>query len=585
MADTRSRAEAIDVAVETYFAKFGVPVPPKADDEVFLRRAYLGITGQIPAAKVVIEFLADANPDKRAALVNQLADSPEASEHLFQHFAEMLHLRDEALGASQQPFLDWMRERLHSNEKYDALVRSMITAKGSLEENPAVGWLMGGEGSVLPPTIDMCQVWLGYNTQCAACHDSPYSDATQMEFYKIAANFGTLRTVQRTPDGKEDFASISRPLQPSATLAVKEDRLLRLHLPKDYLYRDGQPGDVVVPRLPQLHSSNRKSTLPPVSPPSRRLPSRPFLPAPENIRESLAQWVTVNNEPRFSHMIAGRLWIRLLGDSRASFTLNSDDLQEPVPMTGLNSMMPLVGLSNPGYARRCHSGLSYIHTMSASGSPSFEVSADDLGNPILGALAAVMRDVSYDLREFQRVIWNTRAAQREATPDSFGSVSASKYTMVAGWQASPLMRRMRAEQIWDALVFLAGPNTKEKPSRDLPQVLELAHPLRELGRGARGWSDEDRAPLSPTLARWMMHSPLVLAVVSPGSRVIQEMQAANDTDARIRQAFLSILSRNPTPRELVSARELYNSGDMDTPSPDSFLVWTLLNTSEFLFLH
>jgi hypothetical protein len=583
----RSMADSIDAAVESFFAKFNVPVPPRADDAVFLRRAHLGITGQIPSAKEASDFLADANPNKRAALIDSLIDSPEASGFLFQQFAEIMHLQDEALGASQQRFLDWLRRCLRNNERYDALVRGMITAEGSLEENPAVGWLLGGEGSVMPVTMDLCNVWLGYNIQCAACHDSPYNDATQMEFYRLAANFSALRTVVRMPDGKVQFVSASRPPPPSATLAIKEDGLLRLRLPKHYLYRDGQPGDVVAPRLPQLHRTNRNSIQRLVSPP-RRVESRPPLPAPRNMRETLAQWVTVDNEPRFSHVIASRLWIQMLGDSRGSFALNAEDLQEPIPMPSLNAMMPLLDFGNPSYAwgTRCHTGRSsYIYTMSAAGSPSFSIDTDDLDHPILGVLSAAMRDVAYDLREFQRVIWNTRAAQREATPDSFGVVTQTKYVMAAGWQASPLMRRMRAEQIWDALISLAGPNTSEKPSCDLPLVLEESHPLRVLGRSARGWSDADRAPLSPTIARWMMHSPLVLAVASPGSRVIQEMQATSDTDARIRQAFLAILSRNPTPRELERATEIYNSGEMDTASADSLLVGALLNTSEFLFLH
>ncbi len=583
MAEIRVRAEAIDAAVEAFFAKHNVPVPPQAGDEVFLRRAYLGITGQIPSAKEASAFLADASPHKRAALINRLIDSPEASEHLFQHFSEMLHLQDEALGASQQRFHAWMRESLRNNAQYDVLVRSMITAKGTLEENPAVGWLLGAEGSVMPATMDMCNVWLGYGTQCATCHDSPFHEATQMEFYKIAANFSALRTVQRTSDGAEHPVSATLPLQPSATLAVREESLLRMRLPNYYPYRDGRPGDVVAPRLPQLNRMGRNSIWQPAPSPWPRK-SKPLLPTPRNLRESLAQWVTVDNEARFSHMIAGRLWTRMLGEGRGSFALNSEDLLHPLPVSGLNAMMPMLGQGTAtAGGSRCHAQPSTCYSLSAVGSSTDTLTADELDNPIMSVLAAVMRNVSYDLREFQRVIWNTRAAQREATPDAFGVVPESKFTMLGDMLSSPLLRRMRAEQLWDALVSLAGPNTTEKPSRDLPQVLDETHPLRVLGRGARGWSDEDRAPLSLTLARWMMHSPLVLATASPGSRVITEMDAAKDTPTRIRLAFLSILSRPALPEEETRALELY--GSVDTASADSALVWTLLNTSEFIFLH
>lgn len=580
----RTMADAIDAAIESRYTRENVPLPPKASDEVFLRRAYLGITGQLPSAPDASQFLADVTPDKRAALINRLIESPAASEHLFQHFSEMLHLRGEAFGASQQRFLDWMRESLQKNMPYDALVRSMITAKGTLEENPAVGWLLQAEGNVLPVTLDMCTVWLGYNLQCAACHDSPYSDATQMGFYQIAANFSTLRTVQKSPDGEEHFVGKTLPLQPSAELAVREDRMMNLRLPKDYLYRDGQSGDVVKPRLPELNRVGRNAVWHP-APPQWPLKSKPSLPAPRDMRGTLAHWVTVENEARFSHAIAARLWIRMLGDGRA-FSIDAEDLRHPLPVPSLKAMMPMLNRGAVGaWGSRCHAGPSFFNSMRPMGSRAFSLDMADLNDPVMSVLAAVMRDVGFDLRKFQRVIWNTRAAQREATPDAYGTAMEPKFSAATGMLASPLMRRMSAEQIWDALVSLAGSNTIEKPSHDLPLVLEESHPVRVLGRSGRGWSDEDRAPLSPTIARWMMHSPLVLAVASPRSRVMVEMNRTSDPDTRIRQAFLSILSRRPTPHELARARELYGSTEMDTPSADSFLVWTLLNTSEFLFLH
>jgi hypothetical protein len=582
VAELKKRTEAIDTAVEALYAKHNSPVPPDADDRIFFRRAYLGITGQIPSAKEAAQFFSDTNPNRRAALIDRLLDSPEAAENLFQQVSEMLHLQDEAFGASQQRFFAWMRESLRSNVPYDAFVRSMISAKGTLEENPAVGWLLGGEGSVMPVTMDLCNVWLGYNMQCATCHDSPFNDATQMQYYQIAANFGSLRTVQRTPDGEEHFVGATLPLQPTAQLTVREERTLRLRLPQYYPYRDGQGGDVVMPRLPQLNRAGRSGIWQPLPPPWP-LKSKPALPAPKNMRETLARWVTVDNEARFSHMIANRLWFRMLGEGR-TFALDPEALRHPQPLPSLNAMTPMLSLGTAGaWGSRCHSGISAYTSMRAAGGRSFGIDVEELSGPVMSMLAAAMRDVSFDLREFQRVMWNTRAAQREATPDVWGATTEARYTALMETPASPLMRRMRAEQIWDALVSLAGPNTTEKPSRDLPQVLEEMHPLRALGRSNRGWSDEDRTPINPTVARWMMHSPLVLAVASPGSRVLTEMDAVKDKLAKIRLAFLSILSRPSLPTEEAQALELYKG--MDTASADSALVWTLVNTSEFIFLH
>lgn len=52
------------------------PSPP-ADDASFLRRVYLDLAGTLPSPRQVTEFLADSNPHKREALIDQMLESPE----------------------------------------------------------------------------------------------------------------------------------------------------------------------------------------------------------------------------------------------------------------------------------------------------------------------------------------------------------------------------------------------------------------------------------------------------------------------------------------------------------------------------
>jgi hypothetical protein len=580
----RAKADSIDVAVEAMYTKLGAVLPPEATDEAFLRRAYLSITGQIPSAEEASQFLADGTPDKRATLVDRLVKSPQAVDHLFQNFAGMLRLRDEAVGASQKPFHEWMRGSLRKNVPYNEMVHDMLTASGTLAGDPAVGWLLSTEGLSASAATDMCHVWLGYNIQCAMCHDHPFADATQKQLYEIAAYFAGLRTVQRTPDGEEHETRRDGLHIASAVPAITEGRMVRLRLPKDYKYRDGSALEPVKPMLPRLKGSGTARTWEPVSPyaPLKRTTEYPV---PKDFRQSLARWVTVENEDRFSHMIAGRLWVGMLGKGE-SFPLDASDLREPLDTPRLEDLVLLKDIGYAGGTSRsqCLSGPS--GKMRPVGSRGDSIEKEELDHPVMLALATVMQEVSYDLRQFQRVIWRTRVAQRQAMDAwDFVRLSTTKPTALADTSASPYLRRMSADQLWDALVSLAGESATEKKASDLPLVLPDGHPLRELGRGTHGWNDDSRAFIGPTVARWMMHSPLVVAAASPSSRVMKEMNRASDPDARIRQAFLSILSRHPTPRELERARELYGSAEMDTPSADSFLVWTLLNTSEFLFLH
>lgn len=575
----RAMADSIDSAVEGLYAKLGAVLPPEATDEAFLRRAFLSITGQLPSAEETSQFLADSTPGKRARLVDRLVESPQAADHLFQNFAGMLRLRDEALGASLKPFHDWMRESLRKNMPYDEMARRMLAASGTLDDDPAVGWLLSAEGRPEPAAMDMCHAWLGYNIQCAMCHDHPFSDATQRQFYEISAYFAGLRIVQRTPDGKDYELRSDLPPVASASPAIVVGRVVRLRLPSDYAYRDGNRLEPVKPSLPNLRSGGTARTWEPRTPyaPLKRTSEYPV---PKGFRETLTRWVMVENEDRFSHMIAARVWVGMLGEGD-SFQVNSADLQEPLAARNLEDLLLI---KNGGWSSQCTAGP--LHRMWAVGSRSDNIEKEALAHPVNLALAKVMRDVSYDLREFQRVIWRTRVSQRQAM-DAFGFLGGfgKKPTSLADTSASPFLRRMKANQLWDALISLAGDNTTEKKSRDLPLELPDGHPLRALGRGTQGWNDDSRAPLSPTITRWMMHSPLVTAVASPGSRVMNEMNRAGEPAARIRQAFLSILSRHPSANELERATELYGSSGMDLPATDSTLVWTLINTSEFLFVH
>jgi hypothetical protein len=68
--------EAIDAALRDAWKSGGVAPAPRADDATFLRRAYVDIAGTIPPPDVTARFLADASPDKRKKLVDELLASP-----------------------------------------------------------------------------------------------------------------------------------------------------------------------------------------------------------------------------------------------------------------------------------------------------------------------------------------------------------------------------------------------------------------------------------------------------------------------------------------------------------------------------
>ena len=63
--------------------------------------------------------------------------------------------------------------------------------------------------------------------------------------------------------------------------------------------------------------------------------------------------------------------------------------------------------------------------------------------------------VKYDLKEFQKILHNVEAFEREATGRELTSVE--KYYFEA-----PILKRMSAEQLWDSIVALSIPEVDER---------------------------------------------------------------------------------------------------------------------------
>jgi hypothetical protein len=75
----------------------------------------------------------------------------------------------------------------------------MMTADGKLLENGATGYLLRDKGMRLDNLSITMTTFLGANVACAQCHDHPFADWTQKQFYQMAAFFGATDTYNRAP--------------------------------------------------------------------------------------------------------------------------------------------------------------------------------------------------------------------------------------------------------------------------------------------------------------------------------------------------------------------------------------------------
>ena len=168
-------------------------------DEEFLRRICLDLTGTLPPANRVREFLGSKAPQKRDKLIEILLSSPEHEDFLFYRFAEILRLQGRAtqLGKDTQLSREWLRQKVAENTPYDQLMIERIASQGY--DGPSrFNYLLRG---LLPPEAQIAeQLRIGWGRRlgCAQCHDHPFEAWTQDQFWGMAAFYGRLLHVRNS---------------------------------------------------------------------------------------------------------------------------------------------------------------------------------------------------------------------------------------------------------------------------------------------------------------------------------------------------------------------------------------------------
>jgi len=602
---TKASARQIDTLLATTLKKngfnsFNEPLP----DDLFVRRVYLDIAGRIPTREEFLAFAESSRPDKREALIDELLLSPGYASHLFNYFADMyrLHASDFQNGVRMDPYIAWWREQLQANKPYHEIVTEMLTAKGNVGQNPASGFLLRDTGMEFDAFANFGQVMLGIDISCAQCHDHPFDEWTQGDFYEMAAFFGnTQRSLGYRPaDAMMTGGKIEMPNAPAGWKAnfekwaetnkgviprdqnfnqfyfftnalgwnLADNEALQTVFPHDFIGEGGKPNEVASPRT--LIGDAAKV-------------------GGKTRREAIAQWLTAPENPRFALVIANRMWGRAFGQAIIEPTNDFSDEE-----------------------------------IKRSSQPE-----------VLVYLTREMRRVNYDLREFMRILYNTRAYQ------SLASMEEPDLTK-AYYFPGPVLRRMRAEQAWDSMMVLAHGSEIDKKkggdgsfykkilnidfnsasSEDVWRHYEMWQNLRGAGSSMAMVSEGDEySPVvmndtelraseltQPAPGASMLDTfgqsdrritddhnydgsvPQVLALMNgnvtqqltgASSKVVSDLEELDGPDDKVRGVFFTLLNRFPSKDELdLGVGMIEDFGDEGI----SDLAWALMNSPEFLFI-
>lgn len=285
-------AEWIDRRFGEEYEKQGVKPAEAVDDETFLRRVHLDLQGRIPTVAQLRDFADEAGSFKRQDRVDLLLSDDRRPERFAQrtsmHLARVwrrMMIPAGAPGAAMGPQLDpWLARQFEANTPYDEFARKLLLARPLPQ--PALG--------VTPPPMDAAdpdaqavlfqqavgllpenlagayvRVFLGVRLNCAQCHDHPFTDWKQRDFWGIAAFFGAAPPAEGEP----------------------------------------MPESMPVPQITPIDGDGQTFT-------AKLLWSdQPLeaIPAGKSPRELLADWLVAPENPNFAATAVNRVWQYLCG--------------------------------------------------------------------------------------------------------------------------------------------------------------------------------------------------------------------------------------------------------------------------------
>lgn len=188
----------IDDAIFAKLHKLRIIPSELCTDVEFLRRVYLDIIGALPTLQERESFLADSNPKKREALVDNLIARKEFTEMWTMKWAELLQIRTFNDGNKQVSYkaalnyYNWLRDRISTDMPFNQIIKELLGSQGGTFSTPATNFFQI-EPDVLKLTENIAQVFMGTRIQCAQCHNHPFDRWTMEDYYGFASFFAQVK--------------------------------------------------------------------------------------------------------------------------------------------------------------------------------------------------------------------------------------------------------------------------------------------------------------------------------------------------------------------------------------------------------
>jgi hypothetical protein len=247
----------VDQLVNERLQLLQISAAKTCSDSVFLRRVFLDLTGLLPTADQAHDFLASKDSEKRRQFIDRLLESREFSRFQSLQMADLFRVTPKTLTDGRAAlFANWISKAIKQNRPFDQVTRDLLTATGDSNKVPPANYYAALDTT--ESTIETtAQIFMGSRIQCAKCHNHPFENWTQDDYYQIGAVFNRIQ---------------------------RDEGVIKM----------SDSGEMEHPRTGKIMKPWGGGTN-------------------EDRRSKFADWLTAPENPFFARVIVNRIWAHLLG--------------------------------------------------------------------------------------------------------------------------------------------------------------------------------------------------------------------------------------------------------------------------------
>ena len=516
----------IDEFVKAGWVDNEVEPSARADDYEYARRSALDIVGHIPEFTELVEFAESEDRDKRINWVNKMLDNEDYVPNWTGIWGNLL------VGRSNNGRADldrWLRSSFNSNKAYDDFVKQLVSAQGNSRENGAVVFLASHLNEMaVPATSITARLFLGRQVQCTQCHNHPFNDWQQSQFWGMNAFFRGTRRQGRGADG---ITLTDNPSKPMVDFEKRSGEI-------NYTFRKYFDGTI-----------DRAADVQP--------------------RQKLAEFIGDPKKPYMAETQVNRMWGHFFG---FGFTKPIDDLgphnpaSHPDLLSYLAKQFQEAGYDNKRLIRWIASSEAYNLSSRTTEQNRFDnpvagevplyshmylkqFRAEQLYDSLIIATAADKANRNADQAMRQRATWLRQFVQ------AFGTDENDESTSFNG-------------TIPQALLLMNGQLTQNALGGGEGSI------IRRIVESSTG-RPNDKAAKKPRTVRELRLAQL-RAKKNSGKNIA----------TKIESLFLVALGRKPSKSELDAFNEVYKDAGYTSPMVGlQDVFWAVLNSNEFIINH